>query len=68
MLGAASLGILLSMALQHYVQEQNVGWRGIRGSLLLWALLVMTNAAMRLASVSFIFGLAFVLFNVEDEI
>lgn len=66
-LGVFSLVLLLSMALQCYLRERGMLGRGIRSSLLIWPLLVMTNAAMRLVSVSFVFGLAFAKIELDDE-
>lgn len=67
MLGIMSLGLLLTTALQIYFREARLLWRGVRGSLFIWPLLVMTNAAMRLVSVSFAFGLAFAQIELDDE-
>lgn len=58
MLGLASLVVLFGLAVQRYLRSRNSIERGLCGSLVLWSVAVMTNAAMRIAAISFTFGLA----------
>lgn len=57
--GVASLVLLIAMGIQRYLNSRTAILRGLTGSFILWSLIVMTNAAMRLAAISFTFGLAF---------
>lgn len=65
-LGLAALILLLGMAVKQYFSAQGSINRGVVGSFLLWPLTVMTNAAMRIAAISFTFGLAFAEFELDD--
>lgn len=65
-LGLLSLLILLFMALGRYIRTRQVILRGLYGTWILWSILVMTNAAMRLAAVSFVFGLAFMQIDLDE--
>lgn len=65
-LGAISLGLLFLMTVRHYFGSRNNLVRGIKGSFMLWSLLAMTNVAMRLASISFVFGLGFTEIDLDD--
>jgi len=67
LLGVASLCLLIYMAAHQYLRSKDIAIRGLRGSLILWSLLVMTNAAMRTASVSFMFGIPFAQINLDDD-
>lgn len=66
LLGAMSLALLLVLTLQRYFAQGSVATKGIRLGWMLWALLIMTNAAMRLAAVSYIYGLAFAHFELDE--
>lgn len=65
--GVASLLLLIFMFAQRYFSSKTNVVRGLNGSLMLWSLIVMTNAAMRLAAVSFTFGLPFAQIDLDDE-
>jgi O-antigen ligase len=64
--GLISLGLLVLMAIRGYLQSKSLLLRGMRGVLLLWTLIVMTNAAMRLAAISFVFGLGFATIDLDE--
>jgi hypothetical protein len=65
LLGTLAFLILISMSLQRYFAGKTAPIRGLSGSFGLWSLIVMTNAAMRLAAVSYMFGLAFAEFDLD---
>jgi len=67
MLGLLALALLLGMAGKQYLSGRDSITRGVIGSFLLWPLVVMTNAAMRIAAVPFMFGLAFVEFDLDGN-
>jgi O-antigen ligase len=65
-LGAVALLLLIGMAAKRYFSAKDSTARGVIGSFLLWPLVVMTNAAMRIAAISFTFGLAFAEYELDD--
>jgi O-antigen ligase len=67
MLGLASLTVLLGLAAQQYLRSRSSIERGLRGSLVFWSLAIMTNAAMRIAAITFMFGLAFADVDLNEQ-
>ncbi len=57
--GAVSVVLLLTMAWRAVSRREATFTRGIRASMLAWSLLSMLHVAMRIAAISFFFGLAF---------
>lgn len=66
LLGILSIFLLCIMTLRRYTASSTNIHRGLYGGLMLWSLIVMTNAAMRLAAISFTFGLAFANIDLDD--
>jgi hypothetical protein len=59
MLGALSVILLLAMAWRALRAKGATFSRGVQASFLTWSLLSMLHVAMRIAAISFVFGLAF---------
>lgn len=66
MLGVISMILLALISIRRYLGAKGLLLKGLTGSFMLWSLLIMSNAAMRLVALSFVFGLAFAKLELDE--
>jgi hypothetical protein len=67
MFGVAAIFMLISMVLSGLYRTRGGLAKGVLAGMMIWSMVEMVHAAMRVAAISYIFALPFVVMNMTDD-